>query len=526
MAPCSSFPLYTRVSAIKGASVQTDDTTLWYKRRPQALRLRNHAVQLVVSENVASRVLAVPLGTSPLAGRGQHPSLLVLANAALKEVGLALHANHVHPVERIRGVVERRCAKPLAYPIGHELYVLRHEVGVHPNEAHRQGVAHESLLDFNGLADDAMHGLGVAGPLQHVVQHARKVAVQALVPADQLVAEAQAGHEAPLLQPEDRAERPGEEDAFHRGEGDQPFSERARAVHPSQRPVGLSLDAGHGAVSPQQLPLLHRILHVRVQQERVRLRVHALHGDLEAVEASCLRQRDLPLEVVHQVLHDDAVAAGEERQNHAHEVLLPVIQLRPVVQILAEVDLLRRPEAGLVLLVELPQLRVPDRKQHEARRIISADRLHKVCSKRFERKTKVRVKRKLRQQSMNGRLCFPQRRERLCGPADPSPSLAVPRSPAVCSLSSSMDSSPPRCLHGSEAVRLACSRRALWIAPRSLPLRSPSPGAGGLRQCQEDASAQCDAQAVAKRRQLKRASPTRGTAHLHDALRGHAGQAS
>ena len=45
--------------------------------------------------------------------------------------------------------------------------------------------------------------------LEHVVQEAGEVRVQALVPGDELVGEAQARHEAPFLQPVDGALIPG-----------------------------------------------------------------------------------------------------------------------------------------------------------------------------------------------------------------------------------------------------------------------------------------------------------------------------
>jgi hypothetical protein len=59
------------------------------------------------------------------------------------------------------------------------------------------------------------------------VEQAGEVAVQALVAADELIAEAEAGHQAALLQPEDAAEAAAEEDAFHRSEGHQALGEAA-----------------------------------------------------------------------------------------------------------------------------------------------------------------------------------------------------------------------------------------------------------------------------------------------------------
>lgn len=53
---------------------------------------------------------------------------------------------------------------------------------------------------------------GEGGARVHV---AGKVGVEALVARDELVAEGEAGHEAALLQPENGAEAPAEEDALH-----------------------------------------------------------------------------------------------------------------------------------------------------------------------------------------------------------------------------------------------------------------------------------------------------------------------
>lgn len=66
--------------------------------------------------------------------------------------------------------------------------------------------ADEAFLDLDSFLHDGHHRLPAGLVLKGVEQLAGEVAVQALVPADHLVAEGQPGHEAPLLQPEDRAE--------------------------------------------------------------------------------------------------------------------------------------------------------------------------------------------------------------------------------------------------------------------------------------------------------------------------------
>jgi hypothetical protein len=68
---------------------------------------------------------------------------------------------------------------------------------------------------------------------------------------------------------------------------------------------------------------------------------------LKAVEAACLGDLNLRREVARNVLEDDAVGRGKEGQDVLDEVLLVVVELLPVRHILAEVDLLDSPEAGL-----------------------------------------------------------------------------------------------------------------------------------------------------------------------------------
>lgn len=84
---------------------------------------------------------------------------------------------------------------------------------------------------------------------------------------------------------------------------------------------------------------------------RARGRSALLHSDLEAVEEAGLRDLHLLGEALDQVLVDDAVRRGKERQHVRDEVALIVVQLGPVAHVVREVDLLGGPEAGLGLLV-------------------------------------------------------------------------------------------------------------------------------------------------------------------------------
>ena len=69
--------------------------------------------------------------------------------------------------------------------------------------------------------------------------------MHAFVTGDEFVRESQAGHEPALLEPEDGSEGTGEENAFDRGEGDEPGGEGGVVVgDPTKGPVGFAADAG------------------------------------------------------------------------------------------------------------------------------------------------------------------------------------------------------------------------------------------------------------------------------------------
>jgi hypothetical protein len=52
----------------------------------------------------------------------------------------ALERDHVHEVERVVHVVVLRAAERDEQAVGNELDVLAHKLGVHPDEANREGV--------------------------------------------------------------------------------------------------------------------------------------------------------------------------------------------------------------------------------------------------------------------------------------------------------------------------------------------------------------------------------------------------
>lgn len=204
---------------------------------------------------------------------------------------------------------------------------------------------------------------------------AGEVGVQALVPRDELVGEGESGHQRALLEPEDGAEGAREEDALHCGEGDQPLVEGALVVHPLHGPLRLladDVDVGDGG---EEVVLLVGVLDVGVDEQRVGLRVHVLHGDLEAVEAARLGDLHLRAKLLRQILQHDSVGGREKGQHVFDEMLLLFVQFLPVLEVLVEVDLVGGPEGGEVLLVHLEDGVVLDGEEDEALLVFLEDGL-------------------------------------------------------------------------------------------------------------------------------------------------------
>ena len=183
--------------------------------------------------------------------------LLVLGDALLEEVGLALHGDHLHPRERVTDVVDLGAVQLGQEAVSHELDVLGHQIGVHPDEVHGQCLGDELDLNVHGLGDDAANDVLAGAAQQLVVKQASEVAVQTFVSGDELVGEGQTGHQTSLLEPEDGAERTGEEDAFNGCERHQALSEGASlSREPLHGPVALLLDGWHRLERLEQVVLL------------------------------------------------------------------------------------------------------------------------------------------------------------------------------------------------------------------------------------------------------------------------------
>ena len=64
----------------------------------------------------------------------------VVRHPLLEKVGLALQRNHVHKVKRILGIVHLGVSERYQQAVSNELDVLVHELSIHADQVHGQGV--------------------------------------------------------------------------------------------------------------------------------------------------------------------------------------------------------------------------------------------------------------------------------------------------------------------------------------------------------------------------------------------------
>lgn len=99
-----------------------------------------------------------------------------------------------------------------------------------------------------------------------LVQKTGKVSVHSLVSADQLIAKREAWHKPSLFQPEDGAERSGEEDTFDGCECNQTLGKAAGCLNPLERPVCFLRNAGDVGDSFEQEVFFFGVLTEGVNQ--------------------------------------------------------------------------------------------------------------------------------------------------------------------------------------------------------------------------------------------------------------------
>ena len=241
-------------------------------------------------------------------------------------------------------------------PIRHKLNVLAHHLCVHANQGTRQRIADELLLQLHRLLDDLVNRVLQHLGIQRVKQGHGKLRVKSLIARDELVGERQARKETALLQPKDGTEGTREEDALHTGKAHQPRCKGLVRPHPVQRPLCLLADTRDGFNGIEQLFLFVLVLDIRINQERVRLRVNPLHRILEGVKELHHLGIHFTLKTGDKILHHDPIRSSKERQHTSNKMLLIRGQLCPVGLILAEVNLVRCPKHGDALLVHLVEV--------------------------------------------------------------------------------------------------------------------------------------------------------------------------
>mmetsp|Transcript_35383 Transcript_35383/g.88767 ORF Transcript_35383/g.88767 Transcript_35383/m.88767 type:complete len:281 (-) Transcript_35383:694-1536(-) len=256
--------------------------------------------------------LIVAICDGPVVDAVHDTRALVLTHAALKEIGLPLEGDELHPIKGIGGMVQLLAAKGQQQTVGNKLDVARHHVCIHPHQRARQRIAHKLALQVHCLAHDLPHDLLVQLVVQQGVQVARKVGVETLISADELVGERQPRHQPAFLQPEYRAETARKVDPLDACKCHHTVSKAARRVDPTDGPLRLFCNAWNRLNGIEVEGLLCRVLNVRVQQKTVHLTVHVFDGDLEAVKGTRLRDHDLGHESHSQVLQHNAVRRGKE----------------------------------------------------------------------------------------------------------------------------------------------------------------------------------------------------------------------
>jgi hypothetical protein len=173
--------------------------------------------------------------------------------------------------------------------------------------------------------------------------------MQSLVARDQFIAEGEPRKKAALLEPEDGTEGTAEEDALDRRKRRQTGGKARVRLDPLQGPLSFLGNAWNGLNGVEQVGLLGLVFDLGVNQQRIGLRMNALHGILKSLEQTGHRALDFALKADRQVLLHDPIAACEEGQNGLNEMALVRAQGRKVVS--REVDFLRRPEGGELLLL-------------------------------------------------------------------------------------------------------------------------------------------------------------------------------
>merc|ERR1712048_587508 len=107
--------------------------------------------------------------------------LLVFADALLKKVGFALQRDQFHPIEWVGHVEQFGMPESCQKAVGHKLDVFCHQVAVHTDEVARKCLADEFTFHFHSTANDVVNYILWELMLQHAIEHASKLGVQAFI---------------------------------------------------------------------------------------------------------------------------------------------------------------------------------------------------------------------------------------------------------------------------------------------------------------------------------------------------------
>jgi len=122
---------------------------------------------------------------------------------------------------------------------------------------------------------------------QFGLDEACKVTVEPFITANEFVAEAEAGHESALIEPEYHTERSQEENAFDSGKCNNLFGEACIGrITPFKSPFGLVLNTWYCYNGTKEVQFFHWVFDVRVNEEGVHFAVDVFYHNLEAVEAA------------------------------------------------------------------------------------------------------------------------------------------------------------------------------------------------------------------------------------------------
>src|SRR5436305_9017912 len=87
--------------------------------------------------------------------------------------------------------------------VSHKLNVLAHEMCIHTNETHREGICQELLLDDDSFTDN-LNDVLIAWMVNKMLEkEAGKIIVKTFITGDELIGEGKTWHETMLLEPED-----------------------------------------------------------------------------------------------------------------------------------------------------------------------------------------------------------------------------------------------------------------------------------------------------------------------------------